>query len=150
MNIYFLTFIGVVAAGFGITGWFLFRLQKNVAKLFGGGETDGDTQKDVIRRITKTETKLEELEPRVIMLESIADISIQKIGFLRFNPFHNTGGDQSFIIILLDRKDNGVVFSSLYMREGVRTYAKEIVQGKSKHPLSEEEKKILEETTRKS
>lgn len=71
-------------------------------------------------------------------------LHIQKIGLLRFNPFKETGGDQSFILALLDENDNGVVLSGLYSRAGMRWYAKKIKQGKGlDHNLSEEEKEAI-------
>lgn len=71
-------------------------------------------------------------------------LHIQKMGLLRFNPFKDTGGDQSFILALVNGKDTGVVISGLYSRSGTRWYAKNIVNGKSKeHELSDEEKEAL-------
>lgn len=71
---------------------------------------------------------------------------IQKIGLLRFNPFKDTGGDQSFILSLLDGNDNGIVISGLYSRAGTRWYAKKVSKGEGvEHVLSEEEKKALKE-----
>lgn len=78
----------------------------------------------------------------------IADgrLHIQKIGLLRFNPFKDTGGDQSFILALLDGENTGVVISGLYSRSGTRWYAKRISQGKGvEHELSEEEVKAVKE-----
>ena len=73
-------------------------------------------------------------------------LHIQKIGLVRFNPFKDTGGDQSFILSLVDGSDTGVIISGLYARSGTRWYAKRIVKGKSiDHELSEEEKKALKE-----
>lgn len=73
-------------------------------------------------------------------------LHIQKIGLVRFNPFKDTGGDQSFILSLVDGNDTGVVISGLYARSGTRWYAKRIIKGKSvEHELSEEEKKALKE-----
>jgi hypothetical protein len=73
-------------------------------------------------------------------------LHIQKIGLVRFNPFKDTGGDQSFIISLVDGKDTGVLISGLYARSGTRWYAKRVVNGKSvEHDLSDEEKKALKE-----
>jgi len=72
---------------------------------------------------------------------------IQKIGLVRFNPFKDTGGDQSFILSLVDGNDTGVIISGLYARSGTRWYAKKVIKGKSvEHELSEEEKKALKET----
>ena len=71
-------------------------------------------------------------------------LHIQKIGLVRFNPFKDTGGDQSFILSLTDGNDTGVIISGLYARSGTRWYAKRVIKGKStEHELSEEEKKAL-------
>lgn len=69
--------------------------------------------------------------------------TIKKIGIVRFNPFSNTGGDQSFAIAMLDSKNSGVVISSLYLREGTRVYAKPIESLKSSYPLSKEEEMAI-------
>jgi hypothetical protein len=69
---------------------------------------------------------------------------IRKIGLLRFNPFKDTGGDQSFILSLIDAEDTGVVITALYSRSGTRWYAKRVHSGKGvEHELSEDEKKSL-------
>lgn len=69
---------------------------------------------------------------------------IQRIGLLRFNPFKETGGDQSFVMALLDDNRNGIVLSGLYSRSGMRWYAKKIKEGKGlEHSLSEEEKEAI-------
>jgi hypothetical protein len=71
---------------------------------------------------------------------------IQKIGLVRFNPFKDTGGDQSFILSLIDGNDTGVIISGLYSRSGTRWYAKRIIEGKAvDHELSDEERKALKE-----
>ncbi len=73
-------------------------------------------------------------------------LHIQKIGLLRFNPFKDTGGDQSFILSLSDANDTGVVISGLYSRSGTRWYTKKVINGKAvEHDLSEEEKKVLKQ-----
>ena len=118
-------------------------IRQKMKKLFGGETLGEDVQKDVIRRIARFEAKLEEIEPRLGVVEAISKISVQKVGFARFNPFKDTGGDQSFIAVFLDRSNNGMVISSLYMRDGMRVYGKNIERGTSKYPLSEEEQKVV-------
>ena len=79
-------------------------------------------------------------------IERDGQLHIQKVGLVRFNPFKDTGGDQSFILSLVDGTDNGVIISGLYSRSGTRWYAKRVSQGKGvDHELSEEEKKALKE-----
>lgn len=71
---------------------------------------------------------------------------IQKVGLVRFNPFKDTGGDQSFVLSLIDGNDTGVVISGLYSRSGTRWYAKKVTAGKGvDYDLSEEEKKSIKE-----
>lgn len=69
---------------------------------------------------------------------------IQKIGLVRFNPFNDTGGDQSFILALVDAENTGVIVSSLHTRTGTRWYAKGVVKGKgAEYDLSADEEKAL-------
>ena len=77
-------------------------------------------------------------------IESALEKSIQKTGIVRFNPFNDMGGNQSFAIALLDEKNNGFVISSLFVKEGNRVYTKTIKEGKSEHALSKEEKEAIE------
>lgn len=73
-------------------------------------------------------------------------LHIQKVGLIRFNPFKETGGDQSFILALLDEDNNGVVLSGLYSRSGMRWYAKKIKKGQgAEHTLSDEEKEAIKQ-----
>ncbi len=74
-------------------------------------------------------------------------LHIQKVGLVRFNPFKDTGGDQSFVLSLVDGNNTGVIMSGLYSRSGTRWYAKKVVNGKGiEHELTDEEKKALKET----
>ena len=65
------------------------------------------------------------------------------IGLVRFNPFEDTGGNQSFALALLDRNGDGFVVSSLHARAGTRVYAKAVAAGKSEAALSDEEAEAL-------
>jgi len=87
------------------------------------------------------------LQKQYATIEKEGRLHIQKVGLLRFNPFNDTGGDQSFILALVDGTDSGVVISGLYSRSGTRWYAKRVLNGRGvDHQLSEDEKKALQET----
>lgn len=142
--------LNVIAAGLGlaalILAWFVFDLHRKWRRMFGKKPPNGGgVAGEALERVMKTEQRLERIEPRVAVLETIGKVAVQKVGFLRFNPFSDTGGNQSFALALLDRENNGIIISSLYTREGVRVYAKGITGGTSKHPLSDEEKKVLDQ-----
>jgi Protein of unknown function (DUF4446) len=70
--------------------------------------------------------------------------SLQHVGLVRFNPFEDTGSDQSFAIALLDGRRNGLVISSLHGRTGTRVFAKPVEGGTSSHALSDEEVRAIE------
>ena len=77
-------------------------------------------------------------------INGLALRGLHKFATIRFNPFKDVGGDQSFTIAMLDGKNNGIIITSLYTREGTRVYSKSISGGKSeKYPLTEEEKEVL-------
>ena len=69
--------------------------------------------------------------------------SLQHIGMVRYNPFDDTGSDQSFAIALLDDRRDGVVLSSLHGRSNTRIFAKPVADGASAHNLSEEEAEAI-------
>ncbi|KKU88845.1 MAG: hypothetical protein UY18_C0008G0052 [Microgenomates group bacterium GW2011_GWF2_47_9] len=73
-----------------------------------------------------------------------ARLHVQRMTLKRFNPFSDTGGDQSFILALLDGNKDGVVITSLHSRENTRFYVKSVKGGSGvDHPLSSEEQKIV-------
>ncbi len=119
----------------------LWQIKKKL-KVFFAGKKASDLEgvlSEEIKRLKKSEADVKELFKSSKVLEKMATQSIQKVGVVRFNPFKETGGDQSFAIALLDFQDNGLVISSLYSREGTRIYTKPIETGQSKYPLSKEE-----------
>lgn len=77
-------------------------------------------------------------------INNLAIKSLNRVGMVRFNPFKDVGGDQSFSLALLNGKNNGFIISSLYTREGTRIYCKAIINGKTeKHILTDEEEKAI-------
>lgn len=89
--------------------------------------------------------KITKLEIRLDKEETNSQTYLQKIGLLRFNPYSDTGGQQSFVLSMLDKLGNGVVISSLFGRNQTRWFAKKVSNNKGEDlELSEEEKKVVE------
>jgi len=113
------------------------------------GSTTGDDLKDILQehisRVGVVQIKLNDLESAVKKMQKDSLKHVQKIGVVRFNPFQDTGGDQSFVIALLDAENNGVVISSLHGRERTRIYTKVVAGGKpSGYEFSQEEKEAID------
>lgn len=87
-----------------------------------------------------------------LLTQSDVDLSglnkaISKVGLTRFNPFDGLGGDQSFIITLLDKNNSGIILTSLHNRDFTRVYAKTIKDGQPQNTtLSKEEKNAILKT----
>jgi len=70
----------------------------------------------------------------------------QKIGVVKYDAFREMGGKLSFVLVLLDKENNGFLLNSVHSsREGCYTYLKEIIKGESFIELSTEEKSALEQ-----
>lgn len=94
----------------------------------------------VIQDTAERVTAVEQLARR---LEKAGYFAFQHLGVVRYNPFHDTGSDQSFAIALVDGHGNGVVLSSLHARDVTRVYAKPLVQWESTYQLTDEEKQAI-------
>ena len=120
-------------------------LRRRLRRLIGDAEGAGldellDRQ---FQRLDTVAERVEALNKLHRELERLAQHSLQKVGVVRFNPFSDTGGDQSFAIALLDADGNGVVLSSLHGRADTRVFAKQVQAGRSRHALSDEEQDAI-------
>lgn len=118
--------------------------------------TKGTKEKDLVKILEKilddariNTEGIEELKKEISRVDKEAVSHIQKVGFIRFNPFSEVGGDHSFSVAILDEDDTGVVLTSIHTRDRTRVYAKVIRRGKSQTELSSEEKKALVEAQKK-
>ncbi|MBI2614030.1 MAG: DUF4446 family protein [Candidatus Levybacteria bacterium] len=127
---------------------FLWKALSHYNKL-GKGLTEKNFKsimENLLKDVSTTEKDIDYLKSYCDKIQKEGLLHIQKIGLVRFNPFTDTGGDQSFILSLVDGNDTGVIISGLYARSGTRWYAKRVIKGKSSdHELSDEEQKALKE-----
>jgi hypothetical protein len=151
INFFNQNIIFIIAAILILIVWNIFlqililKIRKKI-RIFLKGRKVKDLEEVVseqLKRIRDIEGDIKDLSKWNENLQNLCDISITKIGVVRFNPFKDTGGDQSFVIALLDSNNSGLVLSSLYTREGNRVYAKPIEKGKSIYHLSKEEETAI-------
>lgn len=129
----------------GLT-WFFFRIFSHYRRLtVGVTKKDLKTVLDKLLKESKEEGKrVDEIMKRLEKTEKDGTFHVQKIGLVRFNPFAETGGDQSFCLAVLDGNDSGLVLSSLHSRDTTRIYAKPVKEGKaSGYELSKEEEQAI-------
>ena len=92
------------------------------------------------KNINQQQKQIKQLYSEV---KNISERSLQKTALLRFNPFSDTGGDQSFALCMLDHTNSGVIITAIHSRENTRVYTKEINNGSSQLSLSKEENRVL-------
>lgn len=142
----------IITVGFGI--WLLilsvmvFRMVSHYNRLTTG-MTDR-TLKDVLEKILEEHLRnkkdIQTLFTNIKELKDDGILHIQRLGVVRFNPFSDTGGSQSFTLALLDGAENGVIMTSLYARTGNRWYIKHVKHAEGLDvELSREEKTAVKE-----
>ncbi len=86
------------------------------------------------------------IEKELDAINENLQLSIQKVGIVKYDAFMEMGGKLSFVLALLDKNNYGFILNSVHSsREGCYTYLKEIIKGESFLELSADEKKALDE-----
>lgn len=126
----------------------IYRLRKGLQKykeLLHG--TDGKNIEKILidkgKLLEQVMFELQIIRDQVKNAEESSKNSLQKLGLVRYNAFEDAGGEMSFALALLDHSADGMVLTGIFSQEESRTYCKAVYKGKSKHPLSREEKKAI-------
>lgn len=113
--------------------------------------TDGRSLEAILdahlEKVFAVSRELDEVAARTAILEGAQRRAFQRVGLVRYNPFEETGGNQSFALALLDADGHGWVLSSLHARSGTRVYAKAIKAGRAEAGLSAEETDAIRQAT---
>lgn len=136
----------------GVCLFFIIQVSIRLKKLFKGSQAS--TLEELMNNIvTHVETLREKSESHDESLKKLsARISKQGHGvkIMRFNPFKDVGGNQSFAVAIVNEEGDGVVLSSLYSRERMSVFAKQITKGVSEVELTDEEKNIVTEAQKET
>lgn len=149
------TSIGILIAGGAIALavalaaaalWVALRNRRAVRTLCAG--TNGAALEEVIMRanekIIAFDNDIQELFSISNTINKHAHKGLHRVGVVRFNPFRDHSGNQSFAVALLNSGNNGIVLSSIHTREGTRVYTKEIKKGAPvNNELTNEEKQAI-------
>lgn len=140
--------LGVLAVWNIVLTIFLYKINTKNTIFFD--DSSKNLRELVTRAITENKSinsRANKIEASIEQIAKILEGTYQKFSMIRYNPFRETGGDQSFSMALLDMRDSGVVITSIHGREVDRIYAKAVVNGKSKHNLSAEEIEAIRSAT---
>jgi hypothetical protein len=104
-------------------------LEETLKNLHRGFERQVELNKEI-------GTHLEDMDRRI-------GSSIRGVETIRFDPFSQSGGKQSFATAFLNEQGDGVIISSLYGRDRFSAFAKPVEAFKSTYELSDEERAAL-------
>lgn len=143
------TFILFIAGGIiwmTVLTVLIIRMIRHYNRLTMGVSKTGlrDILEAIIGNEKEVRRRVGDLEEAIAANNEEGKLHFQRLGIVRFNPFSDTGGSQSFSLALLDAKVNGIVITSLYARTGNRWYVKQIRAGKGRDlELSKEEEHAI-------
>lgn len=110
------------------------------AAVGGRDGLDIETQLGEVHTRGRTNSeRLDEIEATIQTLTNALAGRAGRVGVIRYNPFAEAGGDQSFALAIVNDAGTGVVVSSLHNRDATRVYAKPLSNGDSKYQLTDEE-----------
>lgn len=136
-------FLGVWLLGLSFLIW----QQNNFLKSLFPKKGERDIRRkfeEVLKLTFSLKTEVDGLKDYLFKIENQGLKHVQRIELSRYNPYDDTGGDQSFSLALLDGKGNGMVITSLHARSSTRVFVKPISLGQaSKYRLSEEEQQVV-------
>lgn len=143
LEIIFFVLIGIAVI---LAAIWIFITEKRLKRFFTGkkGTNLEDTIVKLQDNIAALQSAKEKAEKDIVAINAKLRRSIRGLETIRFNPFPDQGGNQSFAIGMLNEDGDGVVFSSLYSRERMSVFAKPIKNNKSEYELTAEEKEALQ------
>ena len=119
------------------------RLQKSYVT-FMRGKNGKNLEKSIFGKLDEIAELVRANEKEVKEISEKMKTHYQKVGIVKYDAFHEMGGELSFALTMLDENNNGWIFNAMHSREGCYTYIKEVVNGESYIELSSEEKECLE------
>ena len=117
---------------------------KNFMQKLGNGKNIEEDLENYMYKTQRVENQNLEILNNIKNIENDVSKCIQKIRFVRYSAFKDTGSDLSFALALLDENNDGVVLNGIYSREMSNIYAKPVEKGKSSYTISEEEAQAIE------
>ncbi len=136
--------VGLLALLLGL--WIVLRMRRLATLSRFRPDMPADLQDKVereSRRLDELTVRVQDVGGRLPAVEGRSTVSLQRVGIVRFSPFADTGGQQSFAVALLDSRGSGFVISSLHSRQATRLYLKQVTDGKSDAQLGDEEAEAI-------
>lgn len=123
------------------------KLRKQYTAVMGnsGVANIEDVIVELKSNIAEQQQKTNRLQEQLAAVQSTIPTQKNKVGLHRYSTFNDGGSDFSFSLALVNDQKDGIVLSGIHSRESTYLYAKTIEKAESAYPLTEEEKKAINE-----
>ena len=125
----------------------LSTIKKRYKKMMGGAEGSSIEQMlaEHSTEVSQAVGEYKKIQEQVDTLNNLVRSSLARVAVIHFDAFEKTGQGLSWCVALLDRNNNGIVFSSICGNEAERSYAKPIEDGRvaPNYKLTREEEQAL-------
>lgn len=151
-SVFAIVAIAVVFTWLAGLSYFSWKQNKFLRSLFPkSGERDIRKKfEEVISGVDEFKEDLSDVNKKIDTNQTQGLQHIQRVDLLRYNPYNDTGGDQSFTACFLNNEGSGIVITSLHARSETRVFGKEVILGKSsKYQLSKEEELVIKKAMEK-
>lgn len=135
--------IGLATWNLIISGliWRLIRHYRRLTTNVSQGNLEKILEK-ILDQGELTRREIDQIKKELAQLDQKEKRCFQHFGLVKFNPFSDLGGSQSFSLAILDDHNHGLVLTGLHGRQTTRVYAK-LLNGKEGVKLSEEEQMAI-------
>ena len=124
----------------------VYLLRKKFSHFMKGasGESFEEIVKETLEKVKALEIYAEKSSEKIKMLQSKEKELLVRPELLRYKALEGASSNQSFSLAFLNNIGDGVVLTTLHVRDRVGFYAKKIINFKADVDLSEEEKDVIE------
>ncbi len=100
--------------------------------------------------VNEAVSEYKKIQGKLDNLDELVKSSLARVSVIHFDAFEHTGQGLSWCVAMLDRNNNGVIFSLICGKETERSYVKPIEGGRvsSKYKLTREEEQALRQAMR--
>ncbi|WZL81522.1 DUF4446 family protein [Vallitaleaceae bacterium 9-2] len=119
---------------------------RNKYKKLNKGKTIQSYEEHIIKNKSDIEylkQNEKELFNHIERIQEKAKDAYTKVYLHRYNAFERQGGEMSFVLVMLNRYNNGVILHNLHNSEYSYLYSKNVTNGMTKETLTQEEKDVL-------
>jgi hypothetical protein len=130
--------------------WIVIKTQRHYQSLISNTNKKKieEILEDLLEKDKRFSAQIDRLSKLLTELIQHSKMSFRKVGLVSYNPFERIGGEQSFVLAILNEYNSGFVINFIYTREGLRSYIKKVKEGKGdKYELSEEEIEAIKKST---